>query len=183
MRFGLSSIRLNVEMPCTAWKRREHPRCNEKHRYAHSLWRRPEFHSRLDSPSHPSHRPTGDHTAPVDHTRATGITRSGVPAGTTATRRPAGHPRSAGRRHRTGSHPPGGIPHPAGRRRQDGSDLAPDRFSICSTRCVARRPSSGPARFWAGSEPVKDRVDDVVADADARTGHDRLTEPAAEESL
>jgi hypothetical protein len=130
--------------------------CCENHRYEHSRWRQPEFRSRRRLPSLPSRRqpyprrhrvvmrPTGDPTAATGRIRATGITRSGDLAGTTATRRPAGYRLSAGHRRLTGSRPPAGIPRQAGRPRQGGSDPAPDRFSICSTRCAARRTRSEP---------------------------------------
>lgn len=133
-------------------------RCCENPRNEHSRWRRPEFHSRRRSPSLPSRRQpyrrrqrvvtrrTGDPTADTGRIRATGITRSGEPGGTTATLRPVGYRLPGGRRRRTGSHPPAGIPRQALRRRRGGSDPAPDHFSICSTRCAARRSRSEPAR-------------------------------------
>jgi hypothetical protein len=115
--------------------------------------------------------------------RATGIARSGVPAGTTATPAPAGCPLSAGCRPRTGPRPPAGIPRPAGRHRRGGSDLAPDHFSICCTRCAARSPRSGPSPYGQAQSRSKIELTDVVADTDACAGHDRLAEPSAEETL
>jgi hypothetical protein len=133
-------------------------RCYENPRNEHSRWRRPEFLSQRRSPSLPSRRQpyrrlhrvvmrhTGDPMASTDRIRATGITRSGEPGGTTATRHPAGYRLPAGHRRQTGSPPPAGIPRQALRHRRGGSDPAMDHFSICSTRCAARRSRSEPAR-------------------------------------
>ena len=140
-------------------------RCYEDHRYVHSRWQRREFRSRLHSPSLPSRRrpyprrhrlvmrPTGGPTAATGlRIRVTGITQSGVPAGTTATQPPAGIRLPAGCRPRTGTRPQAGIPRPAGRHRRGGSDRVPDHSSICSTHCAARSPRSEPAPGWGQAQ-------------------------------
>ena len=53
---------------------------------------------------------------------------------------------------RTGPRPLVGIPRPAGLHRRGGSDLVPDHFSICSTRCAARSPRSEPAPSWGQAQ-------------------------------
>jgi hypothetical protein len=139
-------------------------RCYEDH-YVHSRWQRREFRSRLHLPSPLSRRrpyprrhrlvmrPTGGRTAATGlRIRVTGITQSGVPAGTTATQPPAGIRLRAGRRPRTGPRPQAGIPRPAGLHRPGGSDLVPDHSSICSTRCAARNPRSEPAPAWGQAQ-------------------------------
>jgi hypothetical protein len=140
-------------------------RCYKDHRYVDSRWQRREFRSRLHSPSPLSRRrpyprrrrvvmrPTGGPTAVTDlRIRVTGITQSGVPAGTTATQPPAGIRLPAGRRPRTGLRPRAGIPRPAGLHRRGGSDLVPDHSSICSTHCAARSPRSKPAPGWGQAQ-------------------------------
>ena len=135
------------------------------HRYVHSHWQRREFRSRLHLPSPLSHRrpypwrhqlvmrPTGDTTAATGlRIRVTGITQSGVPAGTTATQPPAGIRLPAGCRPRTGPRQLAGIPRPAGLHPRHGSDLVPDHFSICSTHCAARNPRSEPAPGWGRAQ-------------------------------
>ena len=113
-------------------------------------------------------RPPGDPTAATGRRiRAAGITPSGVPAGTTATQPPAGIRLRAGCRPRTGLRLRAGIRRLAGLLRRHGSDPAPDHFSICSTRCAARSQHSEPVPNGPGSEPIEDRVDDVVADIPA----------------
>lgn len=96
-------------------------------------------------------RPTGDRTGRVDHTRATGITRNGARAGTTATQHPVGCRRSAGRHLRTGPHLQAGIHRQAGHRRQAGSGLVPDHFSTCCTPCAVHSLRPEPASLGAGS--------------------------------
>ena len=135
-------------------------RCHEDHPYAHSRWRPPEFLSQRHLPfplsrrrPYPRHsravmRPTRDPTPSTDRIRATGITRSGVAAGTTVTPPLAGCPPSAGRRRRTGYRPLAGIPRPAGLHRRGGSALVRDHFSIYSTRSAAGSSRSEPAPTW-----------------------------------
>jgi hypothetical protein len=139
-------------------------RCYEDYRYVHSRWQRPESRSPLHSPSplsrrrrYPRHRlvmePAGGRTAVTGlRVRVTGITRSGAPAGTTATQPPGGIRLPAGRRPRTGSRPQAGIPRLAGLHPRRGSGLVPGHFSICSTRCAARNPRSEPALGWGQAQ-------------------------------
>jgi hypothetical protein len=129
-------------------------RCYEDHRCVGSPSLRPEYRLLLHWPfplsrrrRYPRHhrvvsRPTGGPTGPTGLIRATGITRNRVPAGTTATRRPAGYPLSAGRRPRTGPHLLAGIRRPGGLPHRRGSGLVPDHLSTCFTRWAARRPRS-----------------------------------------
>jgi hypothetical protein len=128
-------------------------------------------------------RLTGAQGGHIRRIQAIGIILNGAEAGMTATRPQGGCRRSDGHLRQTGLRPRGGIPRRDGRRRRTGSDLVPGRFSISSTRCAAHRSRSEPAPTGAGSEAIKDRVDDVVANTDARSGHDRLTEPPTEKTL
>ena len=155
----------------------------KNHRYVHSRWQRPESHSwrYLPSPlsrrrpSPRSHRavmrPTGDPTAGTGpRIRATGITRNGVAAGTTASRTPAGCPCRLGAA--AGLDPARWLVSPArlGSTAVVGRTLCRNTFRSFPPAAlrVVHALSLPPNR--AGSEPIEDRIDGVVADADAGAG-------------
>jgi len=126
--------------------------CYEGHRYyVHLRWRQQECRSQPPWSPLPSRqrqpplqqravsRPTGDRTGRGDQTRATGITRNGARAGTTATQHPVGYRRSAGRHLRTGPRLQAGTRRQAGHRHPPGSGLVPDHFSTLAPAalCIA----------------------------------------------